>query len=164
MGSPGFSPNGPTVTTAPVDSRMTTSPIAGMPACRGLTVPRRLGGAGAGLGQAAMVIGTLARGEPSTALVLTMHFLQHGLIHARAASPEESWPQAIADGLGRAAVEDGALINALRVEPELGTPSMGRHAGDAGSGDLHRMADQRPEDLFHRQPGPHPWPRLRPHR
>lgn len=95
---------------------------AGLP---GLTVPRRLGGAGAGLGQAAMVIGTLARGEPSTALVLTMHFLQHGLIHARAASPDESWPLAIADGLGRAAVEDGALINALRVEPELGTPSRG---------------------------------------
>ena len=95
---------------------------AGLP---GLTVPRRLGGAGAGLGQAAMVIGTLARGEPSTALVLTMHFLQHGLIHARAASPDGSWPLAIADGLGRAAVEDGALINALRVEPELGTPSRG---------------------------------------
>ncbi|GJE17703.1 acyl-CoA dehydrogenase family protein [Methylobacterium marchantiae] len=90
---------------------------AGLP---GLTVPRRLGGGGAGLGQAAMVIGTLARGDPSTALVVTMHFLQHGLIHSR-----ETWPRAIADRLGRAAVEDGALINALRVEPELGTPARG---------------------------------------
>ncbi|GJD41410.1 acyl-CoA dehydrogenase family protein [Methylobacterium bullatum] len=90
---------------------------AGLP---GLIVPRRLGGGGAGLGAAAMVVGTLARGEPSTALVVTMHFLQHGLIHAR-----EHWPRAIADRLGRAAVEDGALINALRVEPELGTPARG---------------------------------------
>lgn len=86
----------------------------------GLTVPHRLGGAGAGLGQAAMVIGLLAQGDPSTALVLGMHVLQHGLIHARAA-----WPRGLADRLGREAVEHGALVNALRVEPELGTPARG---------------------------------------
>lgn len=86
----------------------------------GLTVPERLGGAGAGLARAAEVIGTLAQGDPSTALVLTMHLIQHGLIHRRGA-----WPPALSDRVGRAAVSEGALINALRVEPELGTPARG---------------------------------------
>ncbi|GJE26847.1 acyl-CoA dehydrogenase family protein [Methylobacterium organophilum] len=90
---------------------------AGLP---GLTVPRRLGGAGAGLGEAARVVGTIARGDPSTGLVLAMQFIQHGLIHGA-----ESWPRPLADAVGRAAVEEGALINALRVEPELGTPARG---------------------------------------
>jgi alkylation response protein AidB-like acyl-CoA dehydrogenase len=86
----------------------------------GLTVPERLGGAGAGLGQAASTIGALAQGDPSTALVLAMHLVQHALI-PRAAR----WPAGLADRIGRAAVADGALINALRVEPDLGTPARG---------------------------------------
>lgn len=86
----------------------------------GLTVPHRLGGRGAGLAQAAAVIGTLAQGDPSTALVLAMQAIQHGLIHR-----DGIWPQALADSVGRAAAENGALINALRVEPELGTPARG---------------------------------------
>lgn len=85
-----------------------------------LTVPRALGGQGAGLARAAKVVGALAEGDPSTALVLTMHLIQHGLIHQ-----DGIWPQAIAAAVGRAAVTEGALINALRVEPELGTPARG---------------------------------------
>ena len=84
-----------------------------------LTVPNRLGGAGAGLARAAEVVGAVAEGDPSTALVLAMQFIQHGLIH------EGAWKRDIADAVGRAAVEDGALINALRVEPDLGTPARG---------------------------------------
>ena len=85
-----------------------------------LNVPRHLGGGGVGLARAAEVVRTIAEGDPATALVLAMQFLQHGLIHAGAA-----WPRDIADAVGRAAVERGALINALRVEPELGTPARG---------------------------------------
>lgn len=84
-----------------------------------LTVPRRLGGGGSGLGRAAEIVRIIAEGDPSTALVVAMQHLQHGLIH------EGSWPEPIADAVGRAAVEDGALINALRVEPGLGTPARG---------------------------------------
>ncbi|MGU3359104.1 acyl-CoA dehydrogenase family protein [Methylobacterium sp. M6A4_1b] len=86
----------------------------------GLTVPERLGGAGAGLERAAATIGALAQGDPSTALVLAMHLIQQALI-ARA----RSWPTGLADRVGRAAVAEGALINALRVEPDLGTPARG---------------------------------------
>ncbi len=87
----------------------------------GLTVPRRLGGGGAGLARAAEVVGLLGRGDPATALVLAMQFIQHALIHR----PDSAWPREVADATGRAAVGAGALINALRVEPELGTPSRG---------------------------------------
>ncbi len=86
----------------------------------GLAVPRRLGGAAAGLSRAAEVVRIIAEGDPATALVLAMQFLQHGLIHTHAA-----WPRDIADAVGRAATERGALINALRVEPDLGTPARG---------------------------------------
>lgn len=86
-----------------------------------LTVPLRLGGGGAGLARAAALVGTIGAGEPATALVLAMTLLQHGLIH-RDGSP---WPRAISDAVGRDAAARGALINALRVEPELGTPARG---------------------------------------
>ncbi len=86
-----------------------------------LTVPRRLGGGGAGLVRAAAVVGTIGRGDPATALVLAMTLLQHGLVH-REGSP---WPRAVADAVGREAAVQGALINALRVEPDLGTPARG---------------------------------------
>ncbi|MCG5248886.1 acyl-CoA dehydrogenase family protein [Methylorubrum extorquens] len=87
----------------------------------GLTVPERLGGGGAGLARAAQVVGTLGAGDPAVALVLAMTLLQHGLIH-RDGTP---WPRALADTVGRDAVTKGALINALRVEPDLGTPARG---------------------------------------
>ncbi|MCJ2079651.1 acyl-CoA/acyl-ACP dehydrogenase [Methylobacterium sp. E-016] len=86
----------------------------------GLVVPHRLGGGGGGLVRAAEVVRTVAEGDPATALVLAMQFLQHGLIHTHAA-----WPRDVADAVGRAAVARGELINALRVEPELGTPARG---------------------------------------
>lgn len=86
-----------------------------------LTVPRRLGGCGAGLVRAAAVVGTIGRGDPATALVLAMTLLQHGLIH-REGSP---WPRPVADAVGRDAAARGGLVNALRVEPELGTPARG---------------------------------------
>ena len=53
-----------------------------------LTVPRELGGDGLGLPAVCRVIGTLAQGDPSTALVLTMHYLQHANIPRN-----PSWPR-----------------------------------------------------------------------
>ncbi|GBR36754.1 acyl-CoA dehydrogenase [Komagataeibacter oboediens DSM 11826] len=86
----------------------------------GLTIVRADGGQGGGIRQIVNVTGTLATGDPSTALILAMHFLQHALI-ARATS----WPETTRRQVIETALRDGALINALRVEPDLGTPSRG---------------------------------------
>ena len=85
-----------------------------------LTVPTVYGGAGAGLGRVTDVIRHVAEGDPSTALILSMQYLQHAAI---ANAPR--WPERLRRELARGAVQDGSLINALRVEPELGTPARG---------------------------------------
>jgi alkylation response protein AidB-like acyl-CoA dehydrogenase len=85
-----------------------------------LTVPTALGGSGAGLLDAARVIGIFAKADPSTALVLSMHYIQH-LVMARSTR----WPGRLARRLARETVEGVALINALRVEPDLGSPARG---------------------------------------
>lgn len=85
-----------------------------------LTVPRHLGGAGATLAQAARVVAAVARGEPSTALVLTMTYLHHASSRHAA-----HWPRHLLERVATDTVRDGALVNALRVEPELGTPARG---------------------------------------
>ncbi len=85
-----------------------------------LTVTRRFGGAEAGLAQSVAVITAIARGEPAPALVLAMQTLHHaGLARGR------PWPGATYERVARGAVANGELINALRVEPELGTPARG---------------------------------------
>ncbi|RZI55532.1 MAG: acyl-CoA dehydrogenase, partial [Rubrivivax sp.] len=86
-----------------------------------LAAPRALGGQGATAAQLAQVVGAVARGCPSTALVLTMQYLQHRAM-GRPASP---WPEALARKLVREAVLGASLVNSLRVEPELGSPARG---------------------------------------
>ena len=85
-----------------------------------LTVPVALGGSGAGAFYAARIIGILGKADPSTALVLSMHYIQH-LLMARGSR----WPDRLARRLARETVEGVALVNALRVEPDLGSPSRG---------------------------------------
>ncbi|MBN3765598.1 acyl-CoA dehydrogenase family protein [Burkholderia sp. Ac-20365] len=85
-----------------------------------LTVPRALGGYEATLAQALKVIRAIARGEPSTALIVVMQCLYHLRLQAN-----PNWPVALKERIARDAVEHGALINSLRVEPELGSPSRG---------------------------------------
>jgi alkylation response protein AidB-like acyl-CoA dehydrogenase len=85
-----------------------------------LTVPVALGGIGAGAVTTARVLEIFGKADPSTALVLSMHYIQH-LIMAR--SPH--WPARLSRRLAREAVDGIALINALRVEPELGSPARG---------------------------------------
>jgi alkylation response protein AidB-like acyl-CoA dehydrogenase len=83
-------------------------------------VPVRLGGAGAGLADACRATEFVARGEPSTALVFAMTNIYHGM---GARSPR--WSEPIYAEMARAAVDRGALINVMRVEPDLGSPSRG---------------------------------------
>jgi alkylation response protein AidB-like acyl-CoA dehydrogenase len=85
-----------------------------------LTVPAALGGAGAGARETVRVLGIIGKADPSTALVLSMHYIQH-LVMARSTR----WPGRLSRKLARESVEGIALINALRVEPELGSPARG---------------------------------------
>jgi alkylation response protein AidB-like acyl-CoA dehydrogenase len=85
-----------------------------------LTVPTALGGTGAGALDAVRIIGIFGKADPSTALVLSMHYIQH-LVMARSTR----WPGRLARKLARETIEGVALINALRVEPDLGSPSRG---------------------------------------
>jgi alkylation response protein AidB-like acyl-CoA dehydrogenase len=85
-----------------------------------LTVPAALGGSGAGALDAARIIGIFGKADPSTALVLSMHYIQH-LVMARSTR----WPGRLSRKLARETVEGVALINALRVELDLGSPSRG---------------------------------------
>ena len=92
-----------------------------------LTVPRALGGREATLAQTLKVIRAIARGEPSTALIVVMQCLYHLRLQAN-----PNWPIALKERIARDAVERGALINSLRVEPELGSPSRGGLPGTVG--------------------------------
>ncbi|QCG89316.1 acyl-CoA dehydrogenase family protein [Azospirillum sp. TSH100] len=89
----------------------------GLPA---LVTPKLAGGKGGGLGDALAVVNGIARGEPSTALVLVLQYVIHNQLWRGPA-----WPEALRDRIARSAATDGALINILRVEPELGTPHRG---------------------------------------
>ncbi len=85
-----------------------------------LTVPAALGGAGAGALTVARGLRIFGKADPSTALVLSMHYIQH-FVMARSAH----WPARLVRKLARESVEGVSLINALRVEPELGSPARG---------------------------------------
>lgn len=86
----------------------------------GLACDGRAGGGGADLAHLRRVVGAVAKGEPSTALVLCMQYLYH-----RRLADNPNWPETLKRRVIREAVEEGALINSLRVEPELGSPARG---------------------------------------
>ncbi len=82
------------------------------------TVHPRHGGPGAGVLDTARLLAELGRGDPSVALVTAMTLFVHA---GEAADP--TWPE---DLYREALAEPGpVLINALRVEPELGSPTRG---------------------------------------
>jgi alkylation response protein AidB-like acyl-CoA dehydrogenase len=85
-----------------------------------LTVPKEFGGSSASLTAVCEVIEQIGRGDPSTALVLSMQYLGHATL-----ARERRWPEAIYERLCREAVSEIALLAPLRVEPELGTPARG---------------------------------------
>ncbi len=85
-----------------------------------ITVPRELGGDEVGLATLCRVVSTISRGDPSTALVAAMHYLQHANI-----PKNPNWPRDLHHRLVRESLSGLALLNAARVEPELGTPARG---------------------------------------
>ncbi len=86
-----------------------------------LTLPAELGGAGADLRTSAAAVRLLAAGDASTALVLVMH-----LAHLKVViDPSTGLSDALRDRIVASSLAGPALINALRVEPDLGTPARG---------------------------------------
>lgn len=94
----------------------------------GLLAPLQLGGSAATLGTARRVIAAIAQGEPATALILTMTYLQHLALRRK----DCRWPAALREQVLRDGVENGGLINSLRVEPALGSPARGGLPGTVG--------------------------------
>jgi alkylation response protein AidB-like acyl-CoA dehydrogenase len=87
----------------------------------GLVAPRAFGGRGATLAEARRVLAAVAWGEPATALILAMSWLQQHAI----GRTDSRWPAHLRERVLREAAREGALINALRVEPALGSPARG---------------------------------------
>lgn len=84
-----------------------------------LTVPVALGGWGATMLDAVMAQETLAMGDGSTALAMTMHVQTLGVANS------EKWNRSLYETLCRDVITRGALVNACASEPELGSPSRG---------------------------------------
>lgn len=85
-----------------------------------LTVDAKHGGPGLGLETACRAVSLIAEGEPSTALVYAMHLIYHAV-------PANTgvWNARAHEVMCREALNGIALVNVMRVEPELGTPARG---------------------------------------
>lgn len=84
------------------------------------TVAERYGGPGGGLADTVRILQALGAGDPAVALVTAMTLFTHA-----AQARDGSWPQRAYDRLVAESAERPVLVNALRVEPELGTPIRG---------------------------------------
>ena len=86
-----------------------------------LSLPAAQGGVGADLRTTAEAVALLGAGDASAALVLVMHLVQLRML----ALPEGGAPAALREAVVASSLRGPALANALRVEPELGTPARG---------------------------------------
>ena len=84
------------------------------------TVAERYGGAGAGLASTVALLRALGQGDPSVALVTAMTAVTHAMQAHGGMWPRRIYEEVLQESAGRP-----VLINALRVEPELGTPARG---------------------------------------
>ncbi|KPH04967.1 acyl-CoA dehydrogenase [Rhizobium leguminosarum bv. trifolii] len=86
----------------------------------GLVTAREHGGFDGGLVEAQAVISEIARGEPSTALVLAMHYNSHYGLRRFG-----KWPEHLAQRILSANRLGPALLNAAQAEPRIGSPAHG---------------------------------------
>lgn len=84
------------------------------------TVAERHGGPGAGLAETARILRSLGAGDPAVALITAMTLFTHA---QQARTPQ--WPEAAYRELLEESALRPTLLNALRVEPELGSPVRG---------------------------------------
>lgn len=85
-----------------------------------LTVPEADGGMGANLGEFVRAQGRLAIGNGATALGSTMTLSTLGR-----EAQFHAWPKGIRTRVFAAAAREGATVNSIATEPELGSPSRG---------------------------------------
>ncbi|MBA5800160.1 acyl-CoA dehydrogenase family protein [Rhizobium changzhiense] len=84
------------------------------------TVATRYGGQGATLADAAHILAALGRGDPSVALISAMTIFNH-----LGQAAKNHWPDDLYRHLLAEAKQKPLLLNAARVEPELGSPARG---------------------------------------
>ena len=84
------------------------------------TVARRFGGPGGGFDALVQIISQIGRADPSVALIVTMTLANHLAQAERSHWPEDYYRQIVAEGRRRP-----ILLNAARVEPDLGSPARG---------------------------------------
>lgn len=84
------------------------------------TVANRYGGEGATLYDAAHILAALGRGDPSVALINAMTIFNHLGQAAKSHWPDDHYRRLLEEGK-----QKPLLLNAARVEPELGSPSRG---------------------------------------
>ncbi|AVC46738.1 acyl-CoA dehydrogenase family protein [Rhizobium leguminosarum] len=84
------------------------------------TVAIRYGGQGATLADAAHILAALGRGDPSVALISAMTIFNH-----LGQAAKNHWPDDLYRRLLAEAKQRPLLLNAARVEPELGSPARG---------------------------------------
>jgi alkylation response protein AidB-like acyl-CoA dehydrogenase len=99
------------------------------------TVHQRYGGRGAGLAETAVMLRALGQGGPSAALITAMTMLAHALQGIEPTWPDDIYTAAVAE-----AAQRPVLVNALRVEPELGTPARGGLPATVASPDGERWS------------------------
>lgn len=84
------------------------------------SIPSADGGGGYALADIVLAQMALAKGDGSTALAVGMHLMTCGTEAAT-----HAWPDALRARLFREVVEEGALLNNVAAEPELGSPQGG---------------------------------------
>ncbi|MGV1950451.1 acyl-CoA dehydrogenase family protein [Agrobacterium vitis] len=84
------------------------------------TVATRYGGQGGTLYDAAHILAALGRGDPSVALISAMTIFNH-----LGQASRNHWPEDLYQRLLAEAKQRPLLLNAARVEPELGSPARG---------------------------------------
>ncbi len=80
----------------------------------------RYGGPGGTLSTAAHILAALGRGDPSVALISAMTIFTH-----LGQATKDHWPDGLYRDLLSKAKDQPLLLNAARVEPELGSPARG---------------------------------------
>ncbi|MGA1805256.1 acyl-CoA dehydrogenase family protein [Rhizobium sp. HT1-10] len=84
------------------------------------TVGTRFGGKGGSLYDAAHILAAIGRGDPSVALITAMTLFNH-----LGQASRNHWPEDLYKRLLEEAKARPLLLNAARVEPELGSPARG---------------------------------------
>jgi len=84
------------------------------------SIPEEYGGPGHGLTDLVLAQLALAKGDGSTTLSVGMHLMTTGT-----EATAKSWPAEIRERIFRDVVENGALVNNIAAEPEMGSPRSG---------------------------------------